>query len=79
MIPLTLYSVLSVLAESAAAVQPWRGMGVPGSGWGSPAAKGHVWLELDVVATLALWAVDHAFCQEDRAEALRPLNIVEEC
>ena len=54
-------------------------MGVPGSGWGSPAAKGHVWLELDVVATLVLWAVDHAFCQEDRAEALRPLNIVEEC
>ena len=57
-----------VLAGSAAVVQPWRRMGVPGSGWRSTAAKGHVWLELEIVATLALWAVDHAFWQEDHAE-----------
>lgn len=43
-------------------------MGVPGSGCRSTAAKGHVWLELEIVATLALWAVDYAFWQEDHAE-----------
>ena len=67
-VPLTLCSVPSSASWVCCVVQPWRGMGVPGTDWRSPTAKGPLGAELGAVAALVLCAVDHAFWQGDCTE-----------